>query len=91
MASDRIGIHILAHFTSGKLQSIVVSHDDTSQAGLWLLTERIVLLLGVKAHVAYMAQQFATYSLIWLLPRSIFNVYAGYLDCQGTRVRNAGR
>ncbi|GMF38828.1 unnamed protein product [Phytophthora fragariaefolia] len=72
--------HLLGEYTL--LTSLLVSAACAPMALLWWNLDSVLLTAGVEDHVALLAGQYGRLSLLWLWPRSMFQVLASFYQAQ---------
>ncbi|KAG7385931.1 hypothetical protein PHYPSEUDO_000893 [Phytophthora pseudosyringae] len=72
--------HLVGEYTL--LTSLLVTVACAPMALLWWNLDALLLTAGVAQHVASLAGQYGRLSLLWLWPRSMFQVLASFYQAQ---------
>ncbi|KAF4034287.1 MatE [Phytophthora infestans] len=72
--------HLVGEYTL--LTSLLLTVACAPMALLWWNLDRLLLTAGVAEHVAFLAGQYGRLSLLWLWPRSMFQVLASFYQAQ---------
>ncbi|ETN04862.1 hypothetical protein PPTG_14622 [Phytophthora nicotianae INRA-310] len=72
--------HLVGEYTL--LTSLLVTIACVPMALLWWNLDSLLLTAGVAEHVAFLAGQYGRLSLLWLWPRSMFQVLASFYQAQ---------